>query len=96
MNKVQKVLPWSIDVSQMENDPTLIHEFDWQENDCCLIFREDEWGDRYWDLFEYFDWSSTSTENSDLLNVKNKSLYEILEDEPSSIVRWLPLRFKFQ
>lgn len=92
MTELQKILPWSIDVSKMENDPALIHEFDWQDNDCCLIFREGELGIGYWDLFEcVFDF----TDSKDLLNVRNQSLFDILQDDPDSIIKWLPLRFKW-
>ncbi|WP_286313972.1 hypothetical protein [Turicimonas muris] len=93
--RLEDVLPLAIDVPKHPSDVKLIVRFDWEDGDCCLVLLEDEWGDRYWDLFEYFDWSRTSTENSDLFNVKNESLFEILEKDPQSIARWIPLRFNF-
>lgn len=94
MPKQLSVLPLVIDVAKHPNDKNLIYGFDWHHGDCCLVLRKDEWGERHWDLFEYFDWQYTSTENSDLFNVKNESLFEILSNDPRSIVRWIPLRVK--
>ncbi len=89
------VLPLIIDVSKQPNDEKLIQDFDWEDGDCCLVLREDDCGERYWDLFECFDWRHTDTETLEFFNVKNESLFEILRNDPLSIVRWIPMRFNF-